>query len=152
MDRNGKWYIVDGRYIASTKTEDEEVARHILERYVKDRLGILDPLKLQSSAKEVFKKFGSADIVTAIRKLRFPCVYAFIRDGEIVYVGSSINGFARVMQSHHPMLESALEEDKIAFWVTGGEIEARELEHEIIKMVKPKFNGNGIGKGYGQRT
>jgi hypothetical protein len=79
----------------------------MLERYTRDRLGLSEPLPLDQNAKKLFKQFGKPDNITNMRRLRFPCVYAFVRYGEVIYVGSSVNGVARVMASHHPMVANA---------------------------------------------
>jgi hypothetical protein len=155
-DRKGSWYIVDGRTMFSTKTDNEQYAKEMLERYTRDRRGLSEPVPMDQNAKELFKQFGKPDEVTNMRRLRFPCVYVFIRAGEVVYVGSSVNGFARVMASHHPMVTNANDSDQIAFWVIGSEAEARETEIKMIKALKPRFNLGENGElkrtGYGQRT
>ena len=156
VKRERSWYIIDGRTRFSTKTDNEQRAAEMLEKYTRDRLSLSEPLPLDQNAKKLFKQFGKPDNITNMRRLRFPCVYTFIRYGEVIYVGSSVSGFARVMASHHPMVANANDSDRIAFWVTGSEVEAREMEIKMIKALRPKFNMTGNGElkktGYNQRT
>jgi len=155
-DRGNMFYIVDGHYYRSTKTNKREIAEKLLEEYERNRFAIADSLDLGRKAKKLLKRFGRPDTITRMGRLRFPCVYAFIRDGEIVYVGSSINGFARVIASHHPMVLKSEDSDQIAFWMVDSEAEAREMELKIIRELKPKFNCDANGalkvKGFNQRA
>lgn len=153
-DRN-RWYIVDGKYYTSTKTNNEEHAKMLLDQYSRNRLGIAKVSSPTAQTMAMFKKYGAPDSVVTMRQIRFPCVYVFVRNGEIIYVGSSVNGFARVIASHHPMVTRVEDSDQIVFWAVDSENEAREMELKVIRELKPKFNCDGNRalktKGYNQR-
>src|SRR5436190_1968506 len=111
---SGMYYLIDGKVRKSLKTRDPQHAAELVERYTRNKLGIIQLADLSESITAVFREYGLADSITTMRQLRFPCVYAFVRDGEVVYVGSTINGFARVLASHHPMT-NARDSDQILF-------------------------------------
>jgi len=150
------YYIVDGRHVFTTKTTERGHAEILLEQYRRDRLGIPKRLDLDAKGKAATNRFGQPDYQSSMRKLRFPCVYAFIRDGTIVYVGSSINGFGRILASNHPMVANAHDTDEIVFWTCTSEVDAREMEVEMIRMLRPQFNLTIVGrlkrKGIRQRA
>ena len=144
--RTRNYQLVDGDKRFSLKTPDPDHAKILLEQYMRDRLSIPKTLTLDAKGSEAIKRFGKPDYQSSMKKLRFPCVYAFIRHGLIVYVGSSINGFGRILASHHPMVTRAADTDEIVFWTCSSEVDARELEIQMIRMLRPQFNLSVVGK------
>ena len=72
------------------------------------------------------------------------CVYAIVREGRILYIGSSVNGILRSGDhSHHirPMLSAT---DTVLIWQYGSLVRARKIEAEMILKFKPQFNYSGI--------
>ena len=139
-DCGGMYYLVDGDLTKSLKTKTEEYAKKLLDQYARDRLGLVEISEPNAETKAMFKRFGPPNMRTNFRRLRFPCVYAVIRQGEVIYVGSSVNGVARILHSCHKMFAEAANDDELVFWTTGTEGEARELEMAIIRAVKPRLN------------
>jgi hypothetical protein len=131
----GTWEIVEGRHRTSTHTGDQAIAKDLLEKYVRDRFGVQKLPKLNRAAKACLKEFGQHDLFFTMRRLRFPCVYAFVRDGEIIYVGSSVNGLARALERGHPMAtpQTFSITDSLFFWITHSVGEAREMELAMIR-------------------
>ena len=111
----------------------------LLDQHVRDRLGLVEIRKPTAKTKAMFERFGPPNIRTSFRRMRFPCVYVIIRQGEVIYIGSSVNGMARILHSSHRMWSEATNDDEIAFWVTGTEGEARELEMAMIRATKPRL-------------
>lgn len=139
--RGGRWYIIDGRLRFSLKTDNEAHAVEALDRYRRDRLGISKIAKADSKTRAFIKEFGQPDQSLTLKRIRFPCVYACIQNGEIVYIGSSVNGFGRILHTSHPIFEAGCsDEDDIVFWITNSVGEARELEAIMIRCARPKFN------------
>ena len=90
------------------------------------------------------------EILTAefFGKLQGPCLYAWKRRDEWLYVGMSVVGIGRIFT--HDVLgkvETMLPEDEIIVWFFDKIINVKDLavkETELIRKYKPKHNSNGI--------
>jgi hypothetical protein len=66
-----------------------------------------------------------------------PCVYAWYRGGECLYVGGTIRGISARIHTHHVV--SMLPGDEIRVWNTTEE-ELPDLEAKTVTELKPKLN------------
>jgi hypothetical protein len=78
-----------------------------------------------------------------IADFRCACVYAIIREGELVYVGSSQNGIARPGNGHH-LARWFVSNDRVLVWQFDSIAHARKVESDLILKYKPRFNTAGI--------
>jgi hypothetical protein len=69
-----------------------------------------------------------------------PCVYRFMRDGEVIYVGSSKNGIVRVLCKNHHAKEARKLADEIEIEWFRTESAARIEERRQISNFKPRYN------------
>ncbi len=134
------WEIVEGRKRKSTGTENRAYAEELLDRFMRDKFAILKPGPAKGDIKRLFKEYGTPDSVMTMRRLRFPCVYAFVRGSEILYVGCSVAGFGRVLHSRHPMADLFSDLDEIYFWVMDTVADVRFVEMSMIRKFRPRFN------------
>lgn len=66
-----------------------------------------------------------------------PCVYAWVRNGVYLYVGSTLRGLSARLQSHHAV--KMITGDQLFVWETT-EAEINALEQEMITELKPVLN------------
>jgi excinuclease UvrABC nuclease subunit len=95
-------------------------------------------------------KLGTLSITG--NKFRLPCVYEFVRDGIVLYVGRSDNGFARAfttgMKEHVNRIVAFRDATEIRLHVYDSIEQSREEEAKLIYLLKPKYNIQGLaGKG-----
>lgn len=76
--------------------------------------------------------------------LRGPGVYIWMRDATPMYVGSSLSLGSRAFSLAHHQLASlrvALGDvDRLMLYTTTTVLEARELERQMIRRVRPELN------------
>lgn len=80
-----------------------------------------------------------------------PCVYEFIADGKVMYVGRSYIGFTRVFDKYSGLYSSALnpgptrvqafwKADEVRITVFDNKEEANQEEIRLIRLHKPVAN------------
>lgn len=71
-----------------------------------------------------------------------PCVYAWVREGQILYIGMSSYGYSRPLNPNHEKIKKYTlgEHDQIYFWAYDSPTEAYENEQRAIKHFKPELN------------
>lgn len=81
-----------------------------------------------------------------IARMRLPCVYAWRRGGEWLYVGTSSRGVARFLGAHHVIgvRDPLRPGDEIAIWVSHTARDRAKLEAELIAEHQPKYNHGGL--------
>jgi hypothetical protein len=75
-----------------------------------------------------------------LRDFRSPAVYAWSRDGRVLYVGSSVNGFGRPAELNHERLRDVRPTDELAMFCVDGHIDEptlRGFEHSVIAKLVP---------------
>ena len=85
-------------------------------------------------------------------KVKTPCIYAWIRDEIVLYLGMSMKGTERPFSSHHiidTIEKFQKEKDVIFIWKLDGGITKKEvlfLEQQLLEVIKPKYNrtANGV--------
>lgn len=70
-----------------------------------------------------------------------PIVYIFLRDNEILYVGSSRKGITRPLCPQHHVPEAKQECTLLQIFPCETYTEALRLESELIIQHRPKYNG-----------
>jgi excinuclease UvrABC nuclease subunit len=92
-------------------------------------------------------KLGS--LTVSGRKFRLPCVYEFLRNGIVLYVGRSDAGFQRAFRGHsngvpYPSAMRRVQAfndcDEIRVTVFDNTAEARIEEVRLIELYKPATN------------
>lgn len=68
------------------------------------------------------------------------CVYMFVKDETVLYVGSSGNGLCRPFDSQHNARAARKESTDIHIWKCGSKGEAMKTEAHLIKKLRPKYN------------
>lgn len=78
-----------------------------------------------------------------------PCVYGFKRSGSIVYIGSSRQGLARLINHHAIVISDFSSGDELLIWRhPNDDIAAlRAREKELILELRPLLNNALLGKG-----
>ncbi len=133
----------------------ENKARHRAEGDAVATAILFDVLLQAKSQNSVYKNKGVEDLMTRrvdkikqyiLNKLPEACgVYYFLgKDGEIIYIGKSVNMYSRAM-SHFNSKEKKgkkmlNELYNVDFELTGSELIALLKESEALKKHKPKFN------------
>lgn len=76
-----------------------------------------------------------------VRELKRPCVYVWVRGGEVLYVGKGSNGASRPLDAkHHRLRASAIDDaDVLLIWACDEGAEWL-LEARLIKELDPKLN------------
>lgn len=71
-----------------------------------------------------------------------PCVYAWVRGDQWLYVGKSMVGVSRVISAHHSTIRPSmiLATDRILFWQRHGAQEIAALESRLIDAKQPLYN------------
>lgn len=69
-----------------------------------------------------------------------PCTYQFLREGEVLYVGSSRNGIIRVLCRNHHAKEARKLADEIVIEWYPTERAAKIAERREIYIHKPPYN------------
>lgn len=75
-----------------------------------------------------------------------PCVYLFLRYGEPLYIGSSVNGMMRFACPNHHQRHVRQQSDEVLVLWFASAAEAKEMEKHLIADFTPKFNRIGNGK------
>ena len=83
-----------------------------------------------------------------LQALTGPYVYPFIKQGAVLYVGSSANGIMRVVCPGHHRRKVRAEADEIRIVWLDENAEPRLLEAELIRALRPPFNGKGTVSAY----
>jgi excinuclease UvrABC nuclease subunit len=82
-------------------------------------------------------------------KFRLPCVYEFIREGVVIYVGRSDAGFSRAFRgyrtsgTHTGALRRSWafnEADQIRVTVFDNTTQIRTEERKLIRLHRPRYN------------
>lgn len=82
--------------------------------------------------------FTGADFLS----MRRPCVYVWIRGDAVLYVGKGSNGMSRPLDSSHHRMTTATIQPQDRLLIYGCELgEEMTLEAELIRKLRPKFNG-----------
>lgn len=78
-----------------------------------------------------------------------PCVYGFRRNGAIVYIGSSRQGLARLVNHHAIIVTDFCAGDELLIWRhPNDDVNAlRAREKELILELRPLLNNAFLGKG-----
>jgi hypothetical protein len=76
-----------------------------------------------------------------LEKLTRPCVYIFLKNGEVLYVGSSANGLIRFASPSHHKAMVRITGDEIRVIWQEDESTARILEARLIRQLRPRYNG-----------
>jgi hypothetical protein len=81
--------------------------------------------------------FSGADLL----KSRQPCVYVWVRDDDVLYVGKGSVGIVRPLSSNHHQLQdgSLLPTDDLFIYPCTSGTEAR-IEQRLITELKPRYN------------
>ncbi len=81
-----------------------------------------------------------------VQQSRRPCVYAWIRGDEVLYVGKGESGLERPISSTHHRTSHMEPGDRLLVWTTASRSLALITEAKLISGIKPRFNGhNGRG-------
>lgn len=78
--------------------------------------------------------------------MRQPCVYAWRRRGEWLYVGTSSRGVARFLGQHHVIgVRAPIQAgDEIAVWFARTARDRARVEAELIAEHQPKYNDGTV--------
>ncbi len=76
--------------------------------------------------------------------MKLPCVYAWLRGDEWMYVGVSTRGISRPLAYGHHAMSDFLDEDVLLIWRFRKEKSALDFEQELIKEKQPAKNVAGI--------
>lgn len=81
-----------------------------------------------------------------ISRMRRPCVYAWRRDGEWLYVGTTGAGVARFLGQHHVIgVRDPLQaRDEIVVWFSRTASDRNKLEASLIAEHQPKYNHGSL--------
>lgn len=91
-------------------------------------------------AKDLFEKIPIIEDVSRILSVEDVGIYFLLQEEEIVYIGESINAFARIAHHERRRLFSGI--DTAMFCQYLGDCKDRkEVEKALIKFVGPRFNG-----------
>lgn len=90
----------------------------------------------------LFDKVLTGDVFRVFMR---PCIYAWYRSGQCLYVGSSRNGISRCFQKDHHVLklDSWIDSDdevKLFFPQTKDPVELLAVEKLYIRELKPLLN------------
>ena len=81
-----------------------------------------------------------------VLRMRTPIIYAWVRDGEVLYIGMSIRGLERPFSRLHHRLIDMEVSDFLFVWQCSSVKDLEALEKKLIAELKPKFNGPKIVK------
>jgi hypothetical protein len=100
-------------------------------------LAYLVPKHIHAVAAAEPQTFTHADLKAITR----PCVYIFMKSGVPLYIGSSTDGVLRFASSthHKKVLRKAADDIRVLWFKKAWE--AKDAEEELIKSLKPPFNG-----------
>jgi len=75
-----------------------------------------------------------------LRKIIRPCVYAFVKQGVPLYIGSSANGMLRFGSPDHHQADIRASADEIGvLWFENVE-QAQDIEKRLIRALEPLYN------------
>ena len=98
---------------------------------------------LAPSCKDLESKIGSPqEMLTGdeVLQMRRPTVYAWIRNGEVLYIGRSIHGAARPLEHNHHRIKDILPTDFLYIWQFVEDADAIKLEISLIADLHPPLN------------
>lgn len=75
-----------------------------------------------------------------VKLLRSPIVYAWARNGKLLYIGKSINGLVRPIDPHHHRLEGIAAGDELLIWACATAKACERMEIDLIRRFKPMMN------------
>lgn len=87
------------------------------------------------------RSFDKSVSIPELKAMQSHRVYGWSRNGEYLYIGCTVKGFARLFK--HGVLgvvEPFLDSDTIDFWFCSTVDEAFKLEELLIRFHKPKYN------------
>ena len=87
--------------------------------------------------------FSQADI----EHLSSPCVYAFLRGDEVLYVGKGVNGIERPISTGHHKANVRKEADRILIYFFKSRKAAEDAETTLIEHFSPKYNDKKKARG-----
>ncbi len=91
---------------------------------------------LEEAIGEPLRSFTGADIIA----MRQPLIYAWVRDGEVLYVGKGAVGMVRPLQCDHHRLKDILPTDELYIWHLQTADEVERIERQLIVLLKPRYN------------
>jgi len=139
----GKWgYRISrrGRLFRSCCWDQKEQAQAALD----DLRSRLVRWAARADKDSIVATLGPPQHELKIADFRAASVYAVIRDGELIYVGSSQNGLRRPADSSHHMAPHFRHTDQVLAWQFNSIARARTVESELIVKYKPRFNIAGV--------
>lgn len=81
---------------------------------------------------------GAPDVtISPVAMYIKPCVYAWVRNNEVLYIGASKKGICRPL--NHNIVKLKID-DQLLVWVFKTEKDAFDSETKLIKEIKPKYN------------
>lgn len=78
----------------------------------------------------------------ALAQMRQPCVYAWRRGTELLYVGTTSVGVGRFLGEHHVIgvREPLRPRDEIVIWVRVTERDRERLQAQLVAEHRPRYN------------
>jgi excinuclease UvrABC nuclease subunit len=90
----------------------------------------------------------TAYTIEEMKALVRPCVYAFFRNGKVMYIGKSCNGILRPLSPKHHVRDGKRNrkykinglDTVVIFWFDKN-VDAYDIEQHLISLLRPPHNG-----------
>jgi len=145
-DRN-RWGFrkeIKGQRYSRFLWQSKEEATTALAEFEAEVRAKIARVKNREDLSELMKLCGATFEVFQFEKMIRPCVYAILRQGEVIYVGMSKQGIARPFDiKHHVRRHFRLSDEVVIFW-RGSVADAGRVERELINYFAPRLNIQGL--------